>query len=161
MDSQTIDVYYSVQNGGDGSAYPDFMETQKLAEWDQAHMDEGWGESCDGVFRFRVHPGSYLGSPDVMTELGYLIDHYLEEYDYEGWELLDEFMQDFFPNGLPVLVVFPSDDQEYYLICRADTNEQITKRYAYDSKLEPAQTTELGRAVLEATLNALNKGQVQ
>jgi len=31
-------IHYSVQNGGDGSAYPQFMESSKLAEWDQNHM---------------------------------------------------------------------------------------------------------------------------
>lgn len=28
-------IYYSVQNMGDGSAYPWFFTTQALAEWDQ------------------------------------------------------------------------------------------------------------------------------
>ena len=41
-------IYYSIQNGGDGSAYPRWMESEELARWDQDHMDEGWGESCDG-----------------------------------------------------------------------------------------------------------------
>ena len=33
-------IWYSVLNGGDGSAYPVFMTTKELAEWDQDHMDE-------------------------------------------------------------------------------------------------------------------------
>jgi hypothetical protein len=41
-------LYYSIQNGGDGSAYPRWMESEELAEWDQRHMDEGWGEPCCG-----------------------------------------------------------------------------------------------------------------
>ena len=41
-------LYYSIQNGGDGSAYPAWMESKELAEWDQANMDEGWGEPCCG-----------------------------------------------------------------------------------------------------------------
>lgn len=41
-------IWYSVQNCGDGSAYPRFMESKELAELDQDYMDEGWGESCTG-----------------------------------------------------------------------------------------------------------------
>ncbi len=39
-------IYYSIQNGGDGSAYPIFLDSRKLAEWDQDPMcadGEGWG----------------------------------------------------------------------------------------------------------------------
>lgn len=41
-------IWYSVQNCGDGSAYPLFMESEAQAELDQEYMDEGWGESCTG-----------------------------------------------------------------------------------------------------------------
>jgi hypothetical protein len=41
-------IYFSIQNGGDGSAYPRWFESEELAEWDQRHMDEGWGEPCCG-----------------------------------------------------------------------------------------------------------------
>ena len=39
-----LTLWYSVQNGGDGSAYPSFFETKELAEWDQDNQDEGFGE---------------------------------------------------------------------------------------------------------------------
>lgn len=41
-------IYYSVENGGDGSAYPIFMESYEQAELHQDNMDEGWGEPCTG-----------------------------------------------------------------------------------------------------------------
>ena len=41
-------IWYSVHNGGDGSAYPVLMESEELAELDQRHQDEGWGEPCYG-----------------------------------------------------------------------------------------------------------------
>lgn len=41
-------VYYSVENCGDGSAYPTFVESEELAELLQEHQSEGWGESCTG-----------------------------------------------------------------------------------------------------------------
>jgi len=43
-----LDLWYSVQNGGDGSAYPQFFENKKLTEMDQELMEEGWGECCNG-----------------------------------------------------------------------------------------------------------------
>lgn len=42
-------IWYSVENCGDGSAYPKFMESEALCEIDQRYMDEGWGESCVGA----------------------------------------------------------------------------------------------------------------
>jgi len=41
-------IYYSVQNHGDGSAYPHWFESKELCEIDQDYLDEGWGESCTG-----------------------------------------------------------------------------------------------------------------
>ncbi|KKM01328.1 hypothetical protein LCGC14_1795530 [marine sediment metagenome] len=45
-------IWYSVQSGGDGSAYPIFMESEELAKIDQEfslHTDSNdWAESCEG-----------------------------------------------------------------------------------------------------------------
>lgn len=43
-----FNLWYSVENCGDGSAYPKFMESEALCEIDQKYMDEGWGEDCTG-----------------------------------------------------------------------------------------------------------------
>jgi len=43
-----ITVYYSIGNGGDGSAYLDWYLTLEEVENDQEEMDEGWGEPCYG-----------------------------------------------------------------------------------------------------------------
>ena len=42
------EVWYSIQNGGDGSAYPMWFLTREEAEYDQAHLYDGWGEDCSG-----------------------------------------------------------------------------------------------------------------
>lgn len=44
-----VTVWYSIQNGGDGSAYPKYFLTEKEAKSDQDTMDEGWGEPCYGM----------------------------------------------------------------------------------------------------------------
>ena len=51
FDMKTLTLYYSVSNGGDGSAYPKFSLSEKAVE---IHQDienqfrEGWGEDCTG-----------------------------------------------------------------------------------------------------------------
>lgn len=45
---ERVKVWYSPQNGGDGSVYLEWFLTQEEAENDQDDMDEGWGEDCSG-----------------------------------------------------------------------------------------------------------------
>ncbi|MHB8098030.1 MAG: hypothetical protein ACYDD5_00385 [Sulfuricurvum sp.] len=58
---EKIVVWYSVQNGGDGSAYPCWFLTENDAEQDQDDLDEGWGESCTGSVQ------TFVGS-DIHVE---------------------------------------------------------------------------------------------
>ena len=48
MELKKVTVWYSIQNGGDGSCYPHWFLTEAKAEKDQREMDEGWGEPCCG-----------------------------------------------------------------------------------------------------------------
>lgn len=41
-------IYYSVKNGGDGSAYIELMESKELCEIDQEYDNESWAEDCSG-----------------------------------------------------------------------------------------------------------------
>lgn len=43
-------IYYSVSNGGDGSAYPQFSLNERYVDIHQEleNMHEGWGEPCTG-----------------------------------------------------------------------------------------------------------------
>ncbi len=41
-------VWYSIENGGDGSAYPIQFLTEEEADSHQENMYEGWGEPCIG-----------------------------------------------------------------------------------------------------------------
>lgn len=58
-------IWYSVRNGGDGSAYPVFMEHKRMAELDQQYMDEGWGELCYGYIAVE-HDGP-IKAMDIVT----------------------------------------------------------------------------------------------
>lgn len=61
MQLEKVVVWYSIQSGGDGSAYPSWFLTEAQAEGDQDDMEEGWGESCTGSVE------TYVGS-DIHTE---------------------------------------------------------------------------------------------
>lgn len=90
----TLEVYYSVQNGGDGSAYPHLFESIELADWDQEHMYEGWGENCSGTFRFESE------SPITCLEEITTKEHILLTLCLNDDRNLKEFIKQFFPLGL-------------------------------------------------------------
>lgn len=100
-----LTIYYSVRNGGDGSAYPTFMESDELANWDQEHMDEGWGESCTGSFT--VSSDSPITCVDkIVTKEQFFVERYAEEELNKRQEKeAIKFIEEFFPNGLPTFTV--------------------------------------------------------
>lgn len=63
-------IWYSVSNGGDGSAYPQFMESERIAEMDQELMHEGWGESCTGYIE--VEGDNIVIKSRIQTEAEYI-----------------------------------------------------------------------------------------
>ena len=42
-----ITLWYSIRNGGDGSASPRFFLTKEETEYDQENMYEEWAETCN------------------------------------------------------------------------------------------------------------------
>jgi hypothetical protein len=78
-------VWYSVGNGGDGSAYPRFMESEELATLDQDYMTEGWGETCTGYLEIE-HDGPIFLKDVVTAEE--IRDDLLEDLKYySGYQL--------------------------------------------------------------------------
>ena len=74
-------VWYSIQNGGDGSAYPYWFLTEDHAERDQEDMDEGWGESCTGSVE--TFEGSDIHKKAIENSKKYEGKHeYLKKEDY-------------------------------------------------------------------------------
>ena len=99
-----LKLYYSVQNCGDGSAYPRLMESMELAAFDQAHMGDAWGEPCTGVITLESKTAIKC-LEDVLTKEGYFIDQYVDG----GNAGCQEFIDQFFPDGLPVFSVGTED----------------------------------------------------
>ncbi len=117
-------AYYSVTNGGDGSAYPHWYESQELADWDNDHQSEGWGETCTGSIEFT---GEALF--DIKTKEGYLVDLYIDEDDR-----FEEFKEEFFPDGIPA---FTMDilNKNYYGVYF--NGKLIHKQFEYPGETSP------------------------
>lgn len=79
-------LWYSVQNGGDGSAYPVLMESEALCELDQKFLDESWGEPCLGCFRIESE------SPIKVLEEAETVDSMIAEVEEE---LAEDYIQEY------------------------------------------------------------------
>ena len=131
-------IFYSVQNCGDGSAYPWFFTTEELSEWDQEHMEDGWGEMCVGDLE--IGPGPCPEARDVVSYWLRMIDE-----GHEIWDLRDEYLEKFFPNGLPQFHVAIIDENFYSI--NVDDKQ---KGRAFQ---HPGLTSDTGRLDLQIKLN--------
>jgi hypothetical protein len=78
---QPTTVWYSIRNGGDGSAYPHWFLTEEDAERDQENMDEGWGEPCTGSVE--TYEGSDIWNEAIENSKEFEGKHeYLKEDDF-------------------------------------------------------------------------------
>jgi len=83
-------IWYSVQNGGDGSAYPVWMESERLCELDQEFMEEGWGEPCIGSITIESDSDIHFKEEIETAEMTKsslekeLNSNYMQQYRKEG-----------------------------------------------------------------------------
>ncbi|MEK0324961.1 MAG: hypothetical protein QQN63_04590 [Nitrosopumilus sp.] len=131
-------IFYSVQNCGDGSAYPWFFTTEELSEWDQEHMEDGWGEMCVGDLE--IGPGP---CPEAMDAVSYWLR--MIDEGHEIWDLRDEYLEKFFPDGLPHFHVAIIDKNFYSINVN---NIQKGKGFQH-----PGLTSEVKRSKFQDKLN--------
>ena len=86
-------IHYNVQNGGDGSAYPRFFSSAKLAAWDESHDSEGWAESSTGSLV--IDADGPIKVSKLTTPESYLVEMWDSGNDTA------EFAAEFFPDGIP------------------------------------------------------------
>jgi hypothetical protein len=60
-----VTLYFSIQDGGDGSAYIMLMESAALCRIDQEFL-EGWGEDCSGSITL-LSNSPVLIQDDIVT----------------------------------------------------------------------------------------------
>ena len=77
--------YYSVSNGGDGSAYPIFFEDKLCADIHQELQNEedGWGEDCTGEVVIETSVDCEVKMLDATSKEDYIKE--LEEKLTHSW----------------------------------------------------------------------------
>jgi hypothetical protein len=93
-----LTLHYAIINCGDGSAALTFLESEALAEFDQSD-DNGWGEPCLGSISLESD------SPIKVTEEIETKEMYLIRLFDNDDSRLEEFIEEFFPDGLPEFTV--------------------------------------------------------
>lgn len=156
----SLTIYYSVNNGGDGSAYPSWYENQALADWNQEDQEEGWGEPCTGSITFESE-SPIVCKQEVVSPFVYLLGM-LENDDMEIEDRHEEFIKEFFPDGLPQFNVSTLDRCYYVVRDMSKLNETHPyKHFAYDhsnkehKKKDAVYTSEKGRQAFMEELQAL------
>lgn len=153
--SDKLTLYYSVENCGDGSAYPRWFETEELAEWHQVHLDEGWGEPCTGSITVE---GDNLRCAKLQSKEGYYLD-LLFGYD-PNMEDLEKFKAKFFPDGLPEFTAKIVESHYYSVFAVTISHHEealvrrerlVYKRFAHPEEKANAK----GLEKLEGELNDL------
>ncbi len=97
---ETLELFYSIQNCGDGSASAKFMSSKALAEYDHDNMDEGWGELCVGSIT--VQSESPITVEDKITTPEMYLVTLINNLSYPK---VQKFVKEFFPDGVPEFTV--------------------------------------------------------
>jgi len=106
---------------------------------------EGWGESC--VMDKLQESDSPMTCLKVTTALGFYLEK--EESSWENDGDKEEFLADFFPDGIPQMSVTIADKNHYFIWANGKIHR---KDFAYIPGKE-AEATEEGRIALEKLLN--------
>lgn len=140
-------VYYSVENGGDGSAYPKFFVSQELADFHQDiwQGDEGFAESCTGELEIKGHN---IHIPNAYTAIQFLVEVTEDGIDDYNIDKVKSFISQFFVKGLPTFTVTIKNKSHYNVLADAVL---VGERFEY-----PDKTNELGRLNELAKLEILS-----
>ena len=130
-----MNIYYSVENCGDGSAYPRFFATSELAEWHQEHLDEGWGETCTGSIKVE---GEGIICSEALTAVGYYLE-LLDDgcYDDDDETRVKEFVAEFLPDGIPTFTLTVKNENYWNIV--ADGLVVVGKKFAHPEMTEEAR----------------------
>lgn len=116
-------LYYSVSNGGDGSAHPEWMESAELTEFDQRNMQEGWGECCIGSIELESD-SPITHNINITTKENYLFDNFIhdligediDEFDDDcdlDLDVIEEFIDTFFGGNFDFDITVEKKDFAY------------------------------------------------
>ena len=127
-------LYYAILNGGDGSAFIKWFETEALANWCEEHEDEGWGELCADSISIESD-SDMVCNELISAEKFYLelIGDYYGDDDIQNDPNIQAYVENFFPDGIPFFIVAVKDDKQYEVILKGKT---IDTMYGHVGPLE-------------------------
>lgn len=101
---EKVIVWFSIQNGGDGSAYPKWFLTEEDSEIDQDGMEEGWGEPCNGSAETFVGSDIHRAATENSMKKEYIktMNDILEQKEKYDWVIEN------------IFVKFFTEDHEYF-----------------------------------------------
>lgn len=149
----------SIHNGGDGSVNVQWFSSKELAEWDQEHLDEGWGETCTTTVTVTGTDIKITEPDDVCNPTMYLVRLLRQQagsrYESAHFKQVDDFIKTFFPNGVPLISLMRVGTSYVVAVegIMADTIESGTMRM-WDLDLSTGdEATNAQLTALEAELN--------
>lgn len=114
-----LTIYYSVSNGGDGSAYPKFFKTLEMASWHQDTFEmDSWGEECVGSLSIN---GDNIEVPNADSAESFFLRN-LQFLGNKGYTIFDTALK-----YIPVVVkVEPNEKNPIQKVLTAETGLKVT-----------------------------------
>lgn len=106
-------VHYVTLSGGDGSAYPSFVESKKLAEWIEMYESErgeGFTEAAGWLSFESDSPVIFEG---VETKESYYLENFIGEWSNIDAESSKNYIDTFFSGVRPTFEVRDSDKKPF------------------------------------------------
>jgi len=104
-----LKIFFSIENSGDGEAYPSFFNSMKLADWHQDNQSEEWSENCTGLLTVY---GENLSCFSMQNAIEFYLDEILGNKSVHGKNFVDEFFR-----GSPPQFTLQMNDRDSVYEC--------------------------------------------
>lgn len=106
----TKELYYVCINGGDGSAYPSFVESKELSEWIEENEDEGFTEAAGSI---TLRSDSPIDVEGIETKESYFLENMTSEWPNFEEDKIQDYIDTFFSGVRPIFAVRDSDKEGF------------------------------------------------
>lgn len=98
-------VHYVIISGGDGSAYPSFVESKKLAEWIEMHESEQGEGFTEAAGWLSYKSDSPVKFDNVETKESYYLENLVGEWTNLSKESTQNYIDTFFSGTRPTFEI--------------------------------------------------------
>ncbi len=104
------ELFYVCINGGDGSAYPSFVESKELAQWIEENESEGFTEAAGSL---TLNSDSPIDVDGLETKESYFLENVGDEWTNFSKEEVQDFIDTFFSGVRPTFEVRDSEKEGF------------------------------------------------